>query len=171
MKKRAFTLSEAILTMVVLGVIATTMITTMKPTKYRDQGYLVKKQKMYAELDQITDTIVTQYTKDMSLSNIYENYVIGNSTTHSFGTSNGTKEQPFYSNYLKTVTNTNPACSNGNTYTCLKLRNGACVCISTNSIWVDVDGPSKGPNTNNQDIMTITVGSEGITSAMPESTN
>ena len=178
MKKRAFTLSEAILTMVVLGVIATTMITTMKPTKYRDQGYLIKKQKIYAELDQITDTIVTQYTKDMKLSNIYNSYVIGSSSTHTFGASNGANEKPFFSNYMRTSGSCDckpqGATSHNAKYNCLNLRTGTCICIGamgTNSIWVDVDGVSKGPNADGQDQMWINTNDEGISSAMPESTN
>ena len=39
MKKRAFTMAEAILTMTILGVIAAIMIANLKPVQYRNEGF------------------------------------------------------------------------------------------------------------------------------------
>ena len=39
--KKAFTMAEAILVMVILGIIATIMISTMRPVEFRDRGFKV----------------------------------------------------------------------------------------------------------------------------------
>ena len=43
--KNAFTLAETILTMMILGILAATMITTLKPQQYKDQAYNTLKKK------------------------------------------------------------------------------------------------------------------------------
>lgn len=40
-KISAFTMAEAVLVMTILGIIATVMITTLKPAKFKEQGYEV----------------------------------------------------------------------------------------------------------------------------------
>ena len=44
--KKAFTLAEAILTMTILGIIAATMVTTLRPAQYKQQGLDVLKKKI-----------------------------------------------------------------------------------------------------------------------------
>ena len=50
-KLKAFTLAEAILTMLILGILAATMVTTLKPAQYKNQAFNTIKKKVYMELD------------------------------------------------------------------------------------------------------------------------
>ena len=59
MKLKAFTMAEAILTMVILGVIAAIMIANLKPVQYRNEGFKVTYKKVYAELDDVINTNLT----------------------------------------------------------------------------------------------------------------
>ena len=72
-KYLAFTLAEAILTMMILGILAATMVTTLKPSQYKQQAFDTQKRKMYSEIDGILTTILTDCTADTSLKTIYEN--------------------------------------------------------------------------------------------------
>ena len=52
--KRAFTMAEAILVMTILGIIATIMITTLKPAEYKDKGLAIMARKVLSEIDTAT---------------------------------------------------------------------------------------------------------------------
>ena len=85
-RKKAFTMAEAILTMVILGVIAAIMIANLKPVLYRNEGFKVTKKKVYAELDDVINTILVSCTSGMTLSAIYDDCDEKNpANTHSFG--------------------------------------------------------------------------------------
>ena len=54
--KKAFTMAEAILVMTILGIIATIMITTLKPAQFKDKGLEIMARKVLSEID----TAITQ---------------------------------------------------------------------------------------------------------------
>ena len=54
--KKAFTMAEVILVMTILGIIATIMITTLKPAQFKDKGLEIMARKVLSEID----TAVTQ---------------------------------------------------------------------------------------------------------------
>ena len=70
-KLLAFTLAEAVLTMTILGVIAAVMVSSMKPAQYRKKGLTTKKQKLYSEIDQAANMIISECTQSLSLANTY----------------------------------------------------------------------------------------------------
>ena len=142
--KKAFTLAEAILTMTILGIIAAVMITTLKPSSYKSQGFAVLKQKIYTELDDVSQTILVECCKKMSFASIYENtsaYDDCSKTLNSYTFSANVAHK--YVKYLRGTRNTAscPAriamedniagtASENKTYvkaSGIKLRNGACV--------------------------------------------
>ena len=56
--KHAFTMAEAILVMTILGIIATIMITTLKPAEYKDKGLAIQAKKVLSEIDTATTMIL-----------------------------------------------------------------------------------------------------------------
>ena len=60
MKKKAFTMAEAILVMTILGIIATIMITTLKPAEFKDKGLKILAKKVLSEIDTATTQILIQ---------------------------------------------------------------------------------------------------------------
>ena len=50
----AFTMAEAIIVMTILGIIATIMITNLKPAEFRDEALIVQAKKLLLEIDQAT---------------------------------------------------------------------------------------------------------------------
>ena len=145
-KKKAFTLAEAILTMTILGIIAAIMIATLKPSQYKSQGFLVLKQKLYTEIDNITQTISIECTDGMDLSKIYTNTsdytsCVKSLSTATFGPSTAYK----YANYIRGTRNSascaatsvtekkiDGSASAAKSYTQaagIKLKNGACIWV------------------------------------------
>ncbi len=162
--KKAFTLAEAILTMTILGIIATTMITTLKPSQYKTQGFNTMKKKLYAEIDGVTQTMIVECAKNMSTATIF-NSCSRTSSTHAFGPN----ENAIYALYMRGTTgaaNTNnstckKAIAPNTTSTSLKLKNGACLWFDTGAIRIDING-NEGPNENGNDRMKITIDADGI---------
>ncbi|MBR5304714.1 MAG: type II secretion system protein [Candidatus Gastranaerophilales bacterium] len=60
---KAFTMAEAILVMTILGIIATIMITTLKPAKFKEKGLKVLAKKVLSEIDNATTQIMLNDTK------------------------------------------------------------------------------------------------------------
>ncbi len=174
--KKAFTLAEAILTMTILGIIAATMVTTLKPSQYKQQGYDTLKKKVYAELDGVMQTFIVECCKDMKAKSVYQynaTTTCDRSTTAStnFGYQGGTNDYgvdvtKIFAKYMRgtnatakaTAVGTCPAKTN---YTVLKLKNGVCIYFGANSIKVDVNGSQK-PDEVGSDQMVLTVGDDGI---------
>ena len=147
--KRAFTLAEAILTMTILGVIAAVMITTLKPSAYKSQGFTTMKQKIYNELDNVSQTILVECCKNMSFASVYTdtastpNYSL---CTKTFSTTTFDANIIYkYANYMRGTVNSS-SCANtsvtesniannataSKSYTKaggMKLRNGACMWV------------------------------------------
>ena len=130
--KRAFTMAEAIIVMTILGIIATIMITNLKPTEFRDKGLQVQAKKILQQLDTATQQIMINNTQNGKLTTIYAPGVTN--ATFSFSTTgNNAALNALYKKYLTTTrkTCTNAAdcggCSGG-TFR-FYLKDGTCVSI------------------------------------------
>ena len=109
MKKHAFTMAEAILVMTILGIIATIMITTLKPADFQDKGLKVLAQKVLNNIDNATTQLLMNNSADGTFDNVYPH----NSTT-AFATStntddNATALRTLYQGYVAT---TRKSCTN-----------------------------------------------------------
>lgn len=56
--KKAFTMAEAILVMTILGIIATIMISTLKPAQFKDKALKIMAKKVMGEIDTATTQIL-----------------------------------------------------------------------------------------------------------------
>ena len=131
--KRAFTMAEAIIVMTILGIIATIMITNLKPTEFRDKGLQVLAKKVLMQLDTATQQIMVNNSQNGKLTTVY----LPNSTTQKdFTAIDATNLTTLYKKYLVTTrkTCTTSACS-CNSYGGVKLylKDGACIAIKTTS--------------------------------------
>ena len=61
--KKAFTMAEAILVMTILGIIATIMITTLKPAEFKKDSLEVLAKKVLSEIDTATTQVLVNNTK------------------------------------------------------------------------------------------------------------
>ena len=162
MKKQAFTMAEAILTMVILGVIAAIMIANLKPVQYRDEGFKVTAKKVYSELDGILSTIQINCTSDMTLGTVYNDCAAKNGgAVHAFGSTKN--DADLLKTYMKTLGDCDSALPTDYVADSkFKLKNGACIALKSKTVWIDVND-KQGPNTADKDIITLTVGDEGFT--------
>lgn len=69
-KLKAFTMAEAILVMTILGIIATIMITTLKPAQFKDQGLEIMARKVMSEIDTAVTQILINDSKDGSFNQL-----------------------------------------------------------------------------------------------------
>lgn len=132
--KKAFTMAEAILVMTILGIIATIMITTLKPAQFKDKGLQVLAKKVLSEIDTATTQILVNNTK----LGTFDTLVQDNGTGTEFKTDADTT-LGFYKKYLTTIrttlTDDSPSfCVTGGQSTSLKakavyLKDGACMGI------------------------------------------
>ena len=67
MRLKAFTMAEAILVMTILGIIATIMITTLKPAQFKDKGLEIMARKVLSEIDTAVTQILINDTADGDL--------------------------------------------------------------------------------------------------------
>ena len=65
--KRAFTMAEAILVMTILGIIATIMITTLKPAEYKDKGLAIMARKVLSEIDTATTQMLINNSASLNV--------------------------------------------------------------------------------------------------------
>ena len=70
--KKAFTMAEAIIVMTILGIIATIMITNLKPAEFRDKALLVASKKLLREIDEATNQILLNNSYNGSMTMLYE---------------------------------------------------------------------------------------------------
>ena len=70
--QKAFTMAEAILVMTILGIIATIMITTLKPAEFKDKGMDILAKKVLSEIDTATTMILINNSFDGTMLNLYE---------------------------------------------------------------------------------------------------
>lgn len=139
--KKAFTMAEAILVMTILGIIATIMISTLKPAQYKEQAFQVLSKSIYAEIDSAMTQILTNHTQYNRLSEIYP---LGSTTTFSMATSkaaNSTYMINLFKKYMATARGTVPVicrettANKGVGYEAnMLLKNGACIAIKSGPI-------------------------------------
>ena len=154
-KSIAFTLAESLLVMTVIGIIATLVVPNLKNNS-DDQVYVAKARKVYAELETAYERATLKY---------------GNSRTWSVG--------QFYTrmgeflNVKKHCTENDDSCKSqaGCTKNYLILNDNSSFCISASNVaeysqkylgkprgvFIDLDGPSKGPNTIKKDIFIMSI--------------
>ncbi len=161
-KIKAFTMAEAILTMVILGVIASIMIANLKPVQYRNQGFTVITKKIYSELDEVLNTIQVTCASGMSLDAVYDSCEAKDGTaTHVFGAN--TSDADLLKSYIRDIGDCDTAMPDGYV-TKFKLKNGACIALKSATIWIDVND-KEGPNSDDVklDRYVLSVGADGIT--------
>ncbi|MBQ4646681.1 MAG: hypothetical protein IJB79_04975, partial [Candidatus Gastranaerophilales bacterium] len=123
-------MAEAILVMTILGIIATIMITTLKPAEFKEKGLKVSAKKVLSEIDTATTQILVNNTKLGSF----------NSLVHDNGTNftwkgNGATVLEYYKKYLTTIRTIVPStsfCITGDSSRNAKavyLKDGACIGI------------------------------------------
>ena len=71
MKTNGFTMAEAIIVMTILGIIATIMITNLKPAEYRDTALLVQAKKILNNIDEATNQILINNSFDGTMKTLY----------------------------------------------------------------------------------------------------
>lgn len=132
-KFKAFTMAEAVLVMTILGIIATIMITTMKPAKFKDQGYEVLAKSIFGSLDTAITQILVDKAPYNKLSSIYEHG--SSSTTFAMnGASNGGKFVLLLKEYMATARGDVPSvCTNKSYNSYMLLKNGACLAVNSSS--------------------------------------
>ena len=137
--KRAFTMAEAILVMTILGIIATIMITTLKPAEYKDKGLAIMARKVLSEIDTATTQMLINNSASGNTSSLYE---AGTATLFSLETADmHDKVGKLYKRYL---TATRQECNDANC-PCngysnkFYLKDGACMGITTGTQSADVN--------------------------------
>ena len=173
----AFTLAEAILTMTILGVLAATMVANLKPAQYRTKGLVTKAGKVYADLDQATNTIISECTQDISLTTTYTGCTRTATSPGSLFSKKPSEMGALYERYMRLTACTNTTCrlttsandtnATGN-QRCYITKSNANICFRPfdHQIIIDINN-SEGPNANSQDVHTITMDNNGISSTMP----
>ena len=140
-KSKAFTMAEAVLVMTILGIIATVMITTIKPARFKEQGYKVLAKSVYASIDTAVTQILVDKAPFNKLSQVYESN--SNSLTFSMGEdSKGTEFVKLLKDYMATARGNLPKQCNpaeaekpANGYdAALLLKNGACMAVKSGKI-------------------------------------
>ena len=107
--KSAFTMAEAIIVMTILGIIATIMITNLKPAEFRDKGLEVLANKLLREIDDATQQIIVNNTMDSKLNAIY---IPGSSSTYTLYDNNQTYMNHTLNYYKKYMGVTRKPCNN-----------------------------------------------------------
>jgi Tfp pilus assembly protein FimT len=172
----AFTLAEAILTMTILGVLAATMVANLKPAQYRTKGLVTKAGKVYADLDQATNTIISECTQDISLATTYTGCTRAATSPGSLFSKKPSEMGALYERYMRltacgtcrlTSVNEGTANTAGNRK-CYITKSNANICFypKNQQIIIDVNN-SEGPNVDGQDQHTISMDVNGISSTMP----
>ena len=178
-KLLAFTLAEAILTMTILGVLAATMVANLKPAQYRTKGLVTKAGKVYADLDQATNTIISECTQGISLATTYSGCTRTGSPVNMFSGLTPAQMGALYARYMRlTACSDSVACKIVSVNEGTKNTAGNCKCYLTKSnanicfypkdqkIVIDVNN-TEGPNADLQDQHTISLDANGISSTMP----
>ncbi len=149
-KSKAFTMAEAVLVMTILGIIATVMITTIKPARFKEQGYKVLAKSVYASIDTAVTQILVDKAPFNKLDQVYKSG--SNTDTFSMGiASNGTEFVKLLKDYMATARGTVPAvCTDVITNIkyddALLLKNGACMAVKSGPInnpgytWIPGEG-------------------------------
>ena len=183
--KKAFTMAEAILVMTILGIIATIMITTLKPAEYKDKGLAIMARKVLSEIDTATTQILINNSASGNTSSLYEP-----GTANLFSLESSGMDDKIGKLYKRYLTVTRQECNDANCpcngYTNkFYLKDGACMGITTGTqasdvntwfpgetnftsmkpthgiIFFDTNGEDE-PNVMGKDQFLLPVGSEGV---------
>lgn len=128
--KKAFTMAEAILVMTILGIIATIMISTLKPAEFKEKGLSVMARKVLSEIDTATTQILLNNSSNGTMETLYEA-----GTSNIFNIAANANESAklgnLYKVYLTAIRRetANTPCANYNN--AFFLKDGACVGIIT----------------------------------------
>ncbi len=151
----AFTMAEAVLVMTILGIIATIMITTLKPAEFKDKGLRVLADKVLGEIDTATTQILLNDSRDGTMENLIAvdgtNFGAGNTIGGNNIPAKSTKLAGLYKKYLsatrKECNNKNCVCYAFsedliNEYTAdhfnfFYLKDGACMGVVTRNDYID----------------------------------
>lgn len=168
MKKKGFTLSEVLITVVVIGIVAAMTIPTLM-NDYHYKTYSAKIKKSVYEFSSAVDTFITEEGKTSLTS------------TSLFGDSGLDKFMTNKFNVIKTCSNSSDGCfassyksingsnSNGN-FSCSKsytLADGSAVCLTIGedkknvTLNIDING-TESPNMGGRDMFSFTVDSNGV---------
>ena len=120
--KKAFTMAEAILVMVILGIIATIMISNMKPVEFRDKGLQVLAKKVLGQIDTATTQILFNNSANSTMNTLYKP---STTTQYSFE-ADLSNTRALYAKYLVATrkTPTSDWCTGGAN---LMLKDGTCL--------------------------------------------
>ena len=184
--KKAFTMAEAILVMTILGIIATIMITTLKPAQFKDKGLEIMARKVLSEIDTAITQIIISDTQGGSLEAMLN--TTNDGSTYSFLDGNLNTTAKIFKKYLTATRQVveNAHCTSGGVS--FYLKDGACIGIAqgtgsyatnfpgetavvniTNSsttkilgaLYIDTNGDEE-PNVIHKDRFTYPIGPEGI---------
>ena len=135
-------MAEAVLVMTILGIIATIMITTLKPAEFKDKALKVMADKVLGEIDNATTLILLNDSKDGTMENLIAvDGTIFGVTNNASGT-RGEKSEQLAKLYKKYHATTRKECKDSNcpcyreedssgnqNFSYLYLKDGACVTV------------------------------------------
>ena len=122
--RKAFTMAEAILVMVILGIIATIMISTLRPVEFRDRGFAVLAKKVLGQVDAATTQIIFNNTQDSRMDRMYPPG--SNSAYKSFG-ADMANTRALYNTYLVGTRETPTSDFCNFSAVPMKLKDGSCL--------------------------------------------
>ena len=153
MKRNAFTMAEIILVMLIIGIISTIMITTLKPQSYMDMGLAIQARKLASEVDGATNRILMNDTRSGNF-----NILINPNDATSFKTTEtgyGDELAALYKKYLVATRTECNAWDAVNTIGCpcvypgfsggsaFYLKDGSCMSVATGRLEVDTIFPGE----------------------------
>ena len=145
MRLKAFTMAEAILVMTILGIIATIMITTLKPAQFKDKGLEIMARKVLSEIDTAITQILINDTQDGSLKKMLDSDYPG--ATYDFAdpldVNVTTKILKKYLSATRQEVSNSSFCKTNNA-TAFYLKDGACIgLLTTNAEAVNTSFPGE----------------------------
>ena len=129
--KKAFTMAEAILVMTILGIIATIMITSLKPAQFKDKGFSIMANKVLTEIDTTMTQILVNDSKYGKLTNL-----IDGATMFSFSeVDKADNLKNLFKKYLTTTRKdvTDTECAVDTTFY-FALKDGACMGVKMGKV-------------------------------------
>lgn len=117
-------MAEAVLVMTILGIIATIMITTLKPAEFNEKTLAIMADKVMAEIDNATTMILLNDSSDGTM----ENLIAVDGTKFGVGVNNvgiteDQKTEYLVNLYKKYLATTRKQC-NDTTCSCAKIADG-----------------------------------------------
>lgn len=102
--KKAFTMAEAILVMTILGIIATIMITTLKPAQFKEDALRTLGRKVMSEIDTAMSQVAINDSQDGKMSSLLVDETSGNTFSFASTTAaHATRLEKILKKYLTTT--------------------------------------------------------------------